>query len=91
MSLSYINLQGSSKAFPHFFKVRLSKLLTIYRYIFINAITSHRSQVVVAEWLRRMPRNQLGSGRAGSNPADDAFCYFCFNNIDKYSSQEYIV
>ena len=28
---------------------------------------------VMAEWLRRLTRNQLGSARAGSNPADDAF------------------
>ena len=27
---------------------------------------------VVAEWLRRLTRNQLGSARAGSNPADCA-------------------
>ena len=33
-------------------------------------------QVVVAEWLRRLTRNQLGSARAGSNPADDAFLLY---------------
>ena len=28
------------------------------------------SQAVVAEWLRRLTRNQFPSGSAGSNPAD---------------------
>ena len=27
-------------------------------------------EAVVAEWLRRLTRNQMGSSRAGSNPAD---------------------
>ena len=29
----------------------------------------------MAEWLRRWTANPLGSARAGSNPADVAFCY----------------
>ena len=28
---------------------------------------------VVAEWLRRLTRNQMGIARAGSNPADCGF------------------
>ena len=36
--------------------------------------TSHSNvehkQAVMAEWLRRLTRNQMGSSRAGSNPAD---------------------
>ena len=30
-------------------------------------------KVSLSEWLRRLTRNQLGSARAGSNPAADAF------------------
>ena len=36
------------------------------------------NRAVVAEWLRRLTRNQLGSARAGSNPADCEFLFvFC--------------
>ena len=39
-----------------------------------QAINPHSiHQAVVAEWLRRLTRNQLGSARAGSNPADCEF------------------
>ena len=48
----------------------------MYRDSFINTDILIPSQVVVAEWLRRLTRNQLGSARAGSNPADDAFLVF---------------
>ena len=41
----------------------------------INQI-SHYVRVVVAERLRRLTRNQLGSARVGSNPADDAVLKF---------------
>ena len=37
-----------------------------------------RREAVLSEWLRRLTRNQLGSARVGSNPADcdDLFCFF---------------
>ena len=34
------------------------------------------SRAVMSEWLRRLTRNQLGSARAGSNPADCGAFYF---------------
>ena len=43
---------------------------------FNNSITkriqviSYTTQAVMAEWLRRLTGNQMGSSRAGSNPAD---------------------
>ena len=37
----------------------------------------NRTAAVVAEWLRRLTRNQMGSARAGSNPAD---CEFFFKD-----------
>ena len=42
------------------------------RYIYIHLICTHMQLIVaiVAEWLRRLTRNQLGSPRAGSSPAD---------------------
>ena len=33
------------------------------------------SIVVVAEWLRRLTRNQMGSSRTGSNPVHDESFY----------------
>ena len=47
----------------------------------------------MAEWLRRLTRNQIPSGSAGSNPADcEVFknkyfynLYFCGNNVNKIS------
>ena len=40
--------------------------------------TSLYQQAVVAEWLRRLTRNQLGSARAGSNPADCELLFLKF-------------
>ena len=34
------------------------------------------SRTVVAEWLRRLTRNQLPSGSAGSNPANCEYFFF---------------
>ncbi len=36
----------------------------------MNILEHELPTAVVAEWLRRLTRNQLGSARAGSNPAD---------------------
>ena len=45
--------------------------------IYILYLKLKVARVVVAEWLRRWTRNPLGSSRAGSNPADNAyFSYF---------------
>ena len=44
-------------------------------------IQSSISQAVMAEWLRRLTRNQMGSSRAGSNPADCEF--FSASEIDQ--------
>ena len=54
------------------------------------------SQAVVAEWLRRLTRNQFPSGSAGSNPADCENYFFlfptfvtlilgCLSGIDQFS------
>ena len=37
-------------------------------------------RVSLSEWLRRLTRNQLGSARAGSNPAADDFLVLIFIN-----------
>ena len=44
----------------------------------INACLGRCSQALMAEWLRRVIRNHLGSSRAGSNPVQCAllFSYF---------------
>ena len=38
--------------------------------IFAKDVAGPFSSAVVAEWLRRLTRNQFPSGSAGSNPAD---------------------
>ena len=43
----------------------------VHERIRINEKTMHSFVVIVAERLRRLTRNQLGSARAGSSPADD--------------------
>ena len=42
--------------------------------------TSHK-QAVVAEWLRRLTRNQIPSGSVGSNPTDCEKNNFLFTNL----------
>lgn len=41
-------------------------------------------EVVVAEWLRRLTRNQMGYARTGSNPVHDVKVFFklCFYLLD---------
>ena len=36
---------------------------------------------VMAEWLRRLTRNQMGATRAGSNPADCVFLKIMFGGV----------
>ena len=36
---------------------------------------------VVAEWLRRLTRNQFPSGSVGSNPTNCEFKHFCYNRL----------
>ena len=45
---------------------------------FFSSISMATVQAVVAEWLRRLTRNQLGSPRAGSNPAHCVFFFLFF-------------
>ncbi len=40
--------------------------------------------VVVAEWLRRLTRNQMGSSRTGSNPVHDDFYFQYFVILSHY-------
>ena len=48
-------------------------------------------EAVVAEWLRRLTRNQIPFGSAGSNPADCVFLYkffqpqFLFNQTSSFN------
>ena len=42
----------------------------------VNESEIQNVQVAMAEWLRRLTRNQMGSPRAGSNPARDVFFLF---------------
>ena len=37
--------------------------------------------VVVAEWLRRLTRNQMGYARTGSNPVHDDYFFFFYLSI----------
>ena len=48
------------------------KSITITRY---KTFQTGTDQAAMAEWLRRLTRNQMGSSRAGSNPAgcDEVF------------------
>ena len=45
-------------------------------------IDGHDVQAVMAEWLRRLTRNQMGSSRVGSNPTHSGspvlFCRYSF-------------
>ena len=40
-------------------------------------------QALMAEWLRRVIRNHLGSSRAGSNPVQCALFFIFFFEIDE--------
>ena len=39
---------------------------------------------VMAEWLRRLTRNQMGSSRAGSNPADCDFVHIFLVSVNAF-------
>ena len=70
---------GSSPADCDFVHIFVSKRKRVYR--IVGAHLKHLSYVeflftaVMAEWLRRLTRNQMGSSRAGSNPADCDFVH----------------
>ncbi len=50
------------------------------------------NKAVVAEWLRRLTRNQIPSGSVGSNPTDcEVFCSFLIPNINMSLSNVKIV
>ena len=36
----------------------------------------------MAEWLRRLTRNQMGSSRVGSNPTRSGSFFFCENSLE---------
>ena len=45
----------------------------------VNERTGQNVKVAMAEWLRRLTRNQMGSPRVGSSPARDVFFLFFFS------------
>ena len=57
-------------------------------YRFINSIQIFYIvwEAVVAEWLRRLTRNQMGSARAGSNPAGCEFFLHKFRGMNLIES-----
>ena len=55
----------------------LSKLVIIFQ------------SAVVAEWLRRLTRNQMGYARAGSNPAACGNTFLRLNLKKKYIQKNY--
>ena len=57
-----------------------------------DCLTINESQyhvVVVAEWLRRLTRNQMGYSRTGSNPVHDVVDTFNYTTILTYFVTDY--
>ena len=44
-------------------------MLSVAAYYYFLVEINYSQAAVVAEWLRRLTRNQMGYSRAGSNPA----------------------
>ena len=55
-----------------FFTFEVEYVIKFERYKLFGMV---KQCAVMAEWLRRLTRNQMGSTRAGSNPADCDFFY----------------
>ena len=54
---------------------------------FCQCLFLHNKCAVMAEWLRRLTRNQIPSGSVGSNPTDCVFIASYFTHFDKQISK----
>ena len=59
--------------------------------MFAVDVTHPCSSAVVAEWLRRLTRNQFPSGSVGSNPTDCEVFIFIFLKMSKFVSEQKVV
>ena len=62
------------------FVVRFSFLFRFLNYFLFTVL----QEAVVAEWLRRLTRNQIPSGSAGSSPADRVGIYIFLFYLQNY-------